>query len=132
MKRVDMIVKAPFFYTMEGEGVGCKEGVAMLVDGGKILGFADADKVDAEYKADEVLEMDHHAIFPGFIDAHMHTKINIFRGLAQDVGYWMMYGLQPFANVGTEEAMQALGELTGASVRYDVTERIFSRFCVGK
>ena len=107
MKRVDMIVKAPFFYTMEGEGVGCKEGVAMLVDGGKILGFADADKVDAEYKADEVLEMDHHAIFPGFIDAHMHTKINIFRGLAQDVGYWMMYGLQPFANVGTEEAMQA-------------------------
>ena len=32
----------------------------------------------------------------------------------------------------TEEAMQALGELTGASVRDDVTERIFSRFCVGK
>ena len=31
-----------------------------------------------------------------------------------------------------EEAMQALGELTGASVRDDVTERIFSRFCVGK
>ena len=32
----------------------------------------------------------------------------------------------------TETAMQALGELTGSSVREDITERIFSRFCVGK
>ena len=34
--------------------------------------------------------------------------------------------------VDVEEAMQALGELTGRTVRADVTERIFSRFCVGK
>ena len=32
----------------------------------------------------------------------------------------------------TESAMQALGELTGRSVREDVTQRIFERFCVGK
>lgn len=32
----------------------------------------------------------------------------------------------------TEGAMHALGELTGRSVREDVTERIFERFCVGK
>ena len=31
-----------------------------------------------------------------------------------------------------EEAMAALGELTGASIREDVTARIFQRFCVGK
>ena len=31
-----------------------------------------------------------------------------------------------------EGAMQALGELNGRSVRENVTERIFSRFCVGK
>lgn len=31
-----------------------------------------------------------------------------------------------------EEAMAALGELTGRSVREDITDRIFSRFCVGK
>ncbi len=32
----------------------------------------------------------------------------------------------------TESAMAALGELTGRNVREDVTDRIFSRFCVGK
>jgi tRNA modification GTPase len=31
-----------------------------------------------------------------------------------------------------EEAMDALGALTGRSVGADVTDRIFSRFCVGK
>ncbi len=31
-----------------------------------------------------------------------------------------------------EGAMAALGELTGKNIREDVTERIFSRFCVGK
>ena len=32
----------------------------------------------------------------------------------------------------TETAMAALGELTGRTVREDVTDRIFERFCVGK
>ena len=31
-----------------------------------------------------------------------------------------------------EEALGALGELTGQSVREDITDRIFQRFCVGK
>lgn len=31
-----------------------------------------------------------------------------------------------------EAAMQALGEVTGSTVREDITNRIFSRFCVGK
>lgn len=34
--------------------------------------------------------------------------------------------------VDVEEAMQALGELTGRVVREDITNRIFERFCVGK
>ena len=32
----------------------------------------------------------------------------------------------------TERAMNALGELTGRSIREDITNRIFARFCVGK
>ena len=31
-----------------------------------------------------------------------------------------------------EEALSALGELTGQSVREEVTDRIFAKFCVGK
>ena len=31
-----------------------------------------------------------------------------------------------------EAAMEAMGEVTGATVREDITNRIFERFCVGK
>ena len=42
-------------------------------------------------------------------------------------------GMSPDAVVAdVEEAMAALGELTGRTVREDVTARIFERFCVGK
>lgn len=34
--------------------------------------------------------------------------------------------------VDVESALAALGELTGRSVRQDITQRIFERFCVGK
>jgi len=42
-------------------------------------------------------------------------------------------GLTPDAALSdVEQALAALGELTGRSITEDVTDRIFSRFCVGK
>ena len=42
-------------------------------------------------------------------------------------------GLTPDAVLtDIEEAMQAMGEVTGATIREDITVRIFERFCVGK
>lgn len=103
MKKIDMLVKAPHFYTMEGSGVGYKTDVYMAVDGGKIIGFPSASEAEKEYQAEEVLDLSHHAVLPGFVDAHIHTGDCIMRGLAQDTNNWMMYGLQPFGNVVTEE-----------------------------
>lgn len=102
-----MIVKAQHFYSMEGNGVGYKSGVAMVVDSGKIIGFTDEKTVEEEYAAEEVLQMNHHAILPGFIDAHMHTGLCILRGLAQDTNNWMMFGLQPFNNVVNNDEKDA-------------------------
>ena len=45
----------------------------------------------------------------------------------------MLLGVTPDAVLTeAEEAMSAIGELTGASIREDITNRIFARFCVGK
>ena len=42
-------------------------------------------------------------------------------------------GLTPDAVLtDVEQAMEAMGEVTGATVREDITNRIFERFCVGK
>ena len=45
----------------------------------------------------------------------------------------LQLGLTPDAVLtDVEEAMEAMGEVTGATVREDITNRIFERFCVGK
>ena len=45
----------------------------------------------------------------------------------------MMLGHTPDAVLtDIEEAMEAMGEVTGNTVREDITTRIFERFCVGK
>lgn len=45
----------------------------------------------------------------------------------------MLLGVTPDAVLTeAEQAMDALGELTGKHIREDVTNRIFARFCVGK
>jgi tRNA modification GTPase len=42
-------------------------------------------------------------------------------------------GLTPDAVLtDVETAMEAIGEVTGGTVREDITSRIFERFCVGK
>ena len=45
----------------------------------------------------------------------------------------LQLGLTPDAVLtDVEEAMEAMGEVTGATIREDITARIFERFCVGK
>lgn len=45
----------------------------------------------------------------------------------------LQFGLTPDAVLtDVESAMEAMGEVTGATVREDITARIFERFCVGK
>lgn len=107
MQKVDMIVRSPHFYTMGGEGVGYRSGVAMVVDGGRIIAIEAESVVAQAYQAEETLELMHHAVLPGFIDGHMHTPLAVLRGLAQDTNYWMMYGLGPFSAVATRDAMLA-------------------------
>jgi tRNA modification GTPase len=45
----------------------------------------------------------------------------------------LQLGLTPdMVLIDVEEAMEAMGEVIGATVREDITVRIFERFCVGK
>lgn len=113
MKSVDMILSAPHIYTMEGDGVGYLGHAAIAVDRGAIVALDDQDVIFSEYKSERCIKMEHHAILPGFIDAHMHTDIGICRGLAQDTKHWMMYGMGPF-----DDALSRKEEIIGSKVCY--------------
>jgi len=111
MTQVDLLVKGPHFYTMQGDGVGYQGDTAMAVDRGRIVAIAPQEQVMAEYSAPRTLDAAGHAVLPGFIDAHMHTGLCILRGLAQDTNNWMMYGLGPFSAQLNPAAMEAGSQL---------------------
>jgi len=77
----------------------------LAIDSGKIIDVFSAS--ENRYEANEYIDLKHHVVLPGFIDSHMHTGDNIMRGLAQDTSHWMMYGLQPFDNVVSDDELDA-------------------------
>jgi tRNA modification GTPase len=66
-------------------------------------------------------------------NAHQAESANRARQSVERAASALSAGLSPDAVLSdVEEALEALGELTGRLVRDDVTSRIFARFCVGK
>ena len=66
-------------------------------------------------------------------NARQHDAIRRAYDAMQAALKGLRLGLTPDAVLtDVEEAMEAMGEVTGATVREDITARIFERFCVGK
>jgi len=106
MENVDLLVCAPHFFTMNGDGVGYCPNSAMAVDRGKIITLGPREEMLNLYRGNRIIDAMDHAVLPGFIDAHMHTTLCILRGLAQDTDHWMMYGLGPFSNQMDDNAAE--------------------------
>ena len=107
MKKVDMLVLTHHMYTMAGESVGYCEDFAVAIDKGKILAVAPRADIEGEYTAEEVIDASNYLVLPGLIDAHMHTSMCAMRGVAQDVGNWMMHGAGPFSTNCTDKERAA-------------------------
>lgn len=82
--------------TMEGKGVGYIADGAVAIKHNKIEAVGQTQEILREYTAERHIDAANKLIMPGFIDAHIHTGIAIFRGVAQDMSNWMQKGLWPF------------------------------------
>ena len=89
--------------TMEGKGVGMVENGVVAVKGQTILAVGDTDKILAAYQTDQLIDGTGKLVMPGLIDAHIHTGLSIFRGMAQDMSHWMQKGLWPFMKNSRED-----------------------------
>jgi 5-methylthioadenosine/S-adenosylhomocysteine deaminase len=106
MENVDLLICAPHFFTMDGNGVGYCANNAMAVDRGKILSIGPREEMCNRYRGNRTIDAVGHAVLPGLIDAHMHTALCVLRGLAQDTNNWMMYGLGPFSHQLNDNAVE--------------------------
>ncbi|MDF1760754.1 MAG: TRZ/ATZ family hydrolase [Coxiellaceae bacterium] len=84
MKTVDMIIKADWVLPLDDDDKTL-EHHAVVVHEGKIIDILPQAEVDQKYTADTVHDLKQHVLMPGLINAHTHTPMNLFRGLADDL-----------------------------------------------
>ena len=80
----DLLLSASWIVPVEPAGC-VLEGHALAVRGGSIAALGPADEMDARFSPRERVHLDGHALVPGFVNAHTHAAMTLFRGLADDL-----------------------------------------------
>jgi 5-methylthioadenosine/S-adenosylhomocysteine deaminase len=107
MEGVDTLIAHAHLFTMQGQGVGYVADGAVAVKGSRIAAVGPTTELAARFQAVETIDASHCAVLPGLVDAHMHTRLAIVRGVAQDVAHWMQKALAPYSRHITPEAALA-------------------------
>jgi 5-methylthioadenosine/S-adenosylhomocysteine deaminase len=83
MNQVDTILNCRWLIPVEPEVV--HHHYAVIINEGKIQDFLPQDQVSHNYTSKHEVNLDHHALLPGFVNAHTHSPMTLFRGLADDL-----------------------------------------------
>ena len=84
MKNVDQIIH-PKWIIPVNDNADLLHSTSVVIDQGKILCLLPRSEVEQKYISSNVTTLDNHVIFPGFVNCHTHSPMNLFRGLADDL-----------------------------------------------
>lgn len=80
-KRVDILITGGTVVTMAGPNI---ERGSVAIRDGEIVAVGASSEIDGKYQAKTVIKAGGHAIVPGFVNAHTHVPMTLFRGIADD------------------------------------------------
>jgi 5-methylthioadenosine/S-adenosylhomocysteine deaminase len=67
------------------EPAGALRDHSLIIDAGRIVAILPTAQADLRFECRERLPLPHHALLPGFVNAHTHAAMSLFRGIADDV-----------------------------------------------
>lgn len=142
MQSVDTIIYTDWLIPIEPHDT-CLEKHAVAVHQGCIVAVLPHHDMQARYQSDNVITLDNHVLLPGLVNAHTHSPMTLFRGLADDLPLmdWLNNYIWPaekkwlsesFIADGTELAMAEMlrGGTTCFNEHYFYADTIAS--CVHK
>ena len=80
----DLTLEASWIVPIEPSGA-VLEDHAVAVRDGTIAALGTPEAIGARFAAGERVRLDGHAVVPGFVNAHTHAAMTLFRGLADDL-----------------------------------------------
>jgi 5-methylthioadenosine/S-adenosylhomocysteine deaminase len=80
-ERVDILITGGTVVTMAGANI---ERGSVAIRNGEIVEVGASSDVDKKYTAQTTIKAAGHAVVPGFVNAHTHVPMTLFRGIADD------------------------------------------------
>lgn len=80
-ERADILITGGTVVTMAGPNI---ERGSVAIRNGEIVAVGPSSEVDGKYKATTVIQAGGHAVIPGFVNAHSHVAMALFRGISDD------------------------------------------------
>jgi 5-methylthioadenosine/S-adenosylhomocysteine deaminase len=84
MNDVDTLIHARWIIPIEPAGL-VHHDHALALRGGRIVDVLPEREAAQRYRAAQTIHLPHHALLPGFVNAHTHAAMSLFRGLADDI-----------------------------------------------
>lgn len=80
-EKADLLITGGTVITMAGPNI---ERGSVVVRDGEIVDVGPSDDIDRKYTAKQTIRAGGHAVVPGFVNAHTHVPMTLFRGIADD------------------------------------------------
>jgi 5-methylthioadenosine/S-adenosylhomocysteine deaminase len=80
-QRADILITGGTVVTMAGPNI---ERGSVVIRNGEIIAVGPSSEIDRNYNAKTVIRASGHAVVPGFVNAHTHVPMTLFRGIADD------------------------------------------------
>ena len=92
----DTLIHARWIIPVEPTGKRLEHHALAITDG-RILALLPSEEARQQIEATEVVELPDHALIPGLINAHTHSPMTLFRGLADDLPLmeWLQQHIWP-------------------------------------
>lgn len=81
-EKIDILITGGTVVTMAGPNV---ENGSVAIRDGEIVAVGASSEIDGKYTAKTVIHAGGHAVVPGFVNAHTHAAMVLFRGIADDL-----------------------------------------------
>src|SRR6266496_5306450 len=93
-KRVDLVVTGGTVLTMAGANI---DDGAVAIDKGAIVGVGNSKDIARDFVGKQVISAKGKAVLPGFVNAHTHVPMVLFRGIAddRDLMDWLQHFIFP-------------------------------------
>ena len=95
MQKVDTLINARWVIPVEPDITLAHHSI--VLHQGKVLAVLPTADAQQQYQADDTVDLPHHALIPGLVNAHTHAAMSLFRGLADDLPLmdWLQQHIWP-------------------------------------